>query len=204
MTRRAAIAVLGDLAADLSAGTPNPDELRRALCEDVYELLASLELLEAGVAARSDDVATARALTWPGAPVVELSGEPAIAPITVALERLGYDQAVLVAFDAPDLPGLLIGKLFRGLVRAEVAVCPAEAGGLVALAVSLPAPPWLLDSGVNLDTADAQGALRAAAPARRAVHVGPGWHRVRSAADLERLDPGLEGWEATRRARTLR
>jgi hypothetical protein len=30
------------------------------------------------------------------------------------------------------------------------------------------------------------------------VATTPGWHRVRTSADLDRLDPGLEGWENTR------
>jgi len=31
------------------------------------------------------------------------------------------------------------------------------------------------------------------------VQVVPGWRRQRGPADLAALDPGLEGWEATRR-----
>jgi len=30
------------------------------------------------------------------------------------------------------------------------------------------------------------------------VQAVPGWHRLRSVEDLSRLDPGLEGWQATR------
>jgi hypothetical protein len=47
--------------------------------------------------------------------------------------------------------------------------------------------------------------LRGAAP-RRALVVTPAWRRLRTPADLGGLDPGLEGWEATRAllsARTL-
>ena len=39
--------------------------------------------------------------------------------------------------------------------------------------------------------------LRRVAPPR-SLSVGPGWHRIRAAEDISRLDPGLEGWEATR------
>jgi hypothetical protein len=55
-------------------------------------------------------------------------------------------------------------------------------------------------TGAGLDAADAVQRLRAAAPRRTAVAIGPGWHRVRSADDLASLDPGLEGWEVTRAA----
>jgi hypothetical protein len=115
-----------------------------------------------------------------------------------ALAAYGAATAVVVAADAPDVPGLLVAKLLRGLLRAEVAVCPAAGGGLVALGARLPAAPWLVASGVGLDTPDALGALRAAAPARGALFVGPGWRRIRAPGDLAWLDPGLEGWPATR------
>ncbi|MGY4768295.1 hypothetical protein ACXC9Q_15390 [Kribbella sp. CWNU-51] len=104
---------------------------------------------------------------------------------------------VAVAYDAPDLPGLLIGKLFRALSTADIAVCPAEDGSQVALGVNLPIANWLTDSlDLSLDLTLAE--LDQAKPRRHAVAVGPGWHRLRSPADLARLDPGLEGWDATR------
>ena len=104
---------------------------------------------------------------------------------------------VAVAYDAPDLPGLLIGKLFRALSTADIAVCPAEDGSQVALGVNLPIANWLTDSlDLSLDLTLAE--LDQNKPRRHAVAVGPGWHRLRSPADLARLDPGLEGWDATR------
>jgi hypothetical protein len=30
------------------------------------------------------------------------------------------------------------------------------------------------------------------------IATAPGWHRLRTPADLTRLDPGLEGWDNTR------
>jgi hypothetical protein len=80
-----------------------------------------------------------------------------------------------------------------------VAVLPAAGGGLVGLAAHVPVPRWVSDLA-DLDAAGAVAALRAAAPRRTAVALGPGWHRVRSAGDLAALDPGLEGWEVTRAA----
>ena len=89
----------------------------------------------------------------------------------------------------------------------DVAVCPAEGGGLVALAAWLPPAGWVAGTGsagqpgdgrIELDHLDAVGRLRRGAPRRGALQVVPGWHRLRSPADVGRLDPGLEGWPATR------
>ncbi|MBE1563226.1 DUF2064 domain-containing protein [Nonomuraea africana] len=108
---------------------------------------------------------------------------------------INADQAAIVSGDAPDLPPLLIGKLFRELGRAELTVCPAEDGGAVAMAAKLPFPGW---AAPDLDAEDPVKELRAQAPGRRLVATTPGWHRVRTSGDLNRLDPGLEGWENTR------
>ena len=103
----------------------------------------------------------------------------------------------MVAADAPDLPGLLVAKPFSGMATAAVGAVPAEGGGLVVLATRLPAPGWL-PPDVDLDTADAVDRLRSTAPRRRDLVVAAGWRRLRTPADLRGLDPGLEGWEATR------
>lgn len=213
MTRRAAVVLAGALAPGLRAGPPDPSALRLAFCEDVYDVLAGLELLHAGVAVEADhDRAAVVAITWPGAPVIDLAephgagpGEPArnaLVSALVGLARHGYAQAAVVSLDAPDLPGLLVGKLFRALGRADVAVCPAAGGGSVALAARLPLATWAAAAGVDLDTSDAVTELRAAAPRSAAVGVGPGWHRIRTPEELAQLDPGLEGWAATRALRS--
>ena len=101
--------------------------------------------------------------------------------------------------DAPDLPALLLGKLHSALTSAEVAVCPADDGRLVALATRLPAPEWLRETAATLDDDDAVRRLRAQAP-RRALHVGP-----RLAPDRRRRRTRADstpGWKAgTRRER---
>jgi hypothetical protein len=176
------------------------DEFRLALLEDTYEVVAGLELVRPALILTGGDWPAAEAVTWPGTPIVH-AGD-----LAAALERLrelGAEQAVVVAGDAPDLPPLLIGKLFRALGHAQAAVCPADGGGLVALAVPLPAPSWLFHgvagSGFELfDLPDAFRRLRAAAPRPGLVQAGPGWHRLRAPGDLALLDPGLEGWESTR------
>ena len=130
---------------------------------------------------------------------IEPGDSPALTVAVLAgLHELGGDVGVVVAADAPDLPGLLLAKLFRALARAEVAVCPADGGGLVALGARLPAPGWLAAATVGLDTSDALRRLAAAAVTSTALAVGPGWHRLRGPDDVVWLDPGLEGWAATR------
>jgi hypothetical protein len=197
------------LASGQPAGVAAPpgiddEEFRLALLEDTYEVVAGLDLVTPALILHRAEWPDAEAITWPGTPVVhteDLSGA------LHQLQELGADEAAIVVSDAPDLPPLLIGKLFRALAHAQAAVCPAEGGGLVALAAPLPAPPWLLDfvaaagsdDGAGLfDLPDAFVRLRAAAPRPGVVQDGPGWHRLRAPADTAFLDPGLEGWENTR------
>lgn len=170
----------------------DPAEFRLAVLEDTYEVVAGLEFVTPVLALTGDDT-DAEEITWPGTEVVRTTG---LRDLLGTLAGLGADQAAVVAHDAPDLPSLLLGRLFRGLGGGEVAICPAAGGGLVALATRLPAPAWLGD--VDLDTPDAPRRLRAAAGRPGAVRSAPGWHRLRTPADLSRLDPGLEGWDNTR------
>jgi hypothetical protein len=175
----------------------DPEAWRLALAEDTYELLASLDRVDVAVAVVGGDeaaVAELAGLTWPGTSVYAVEAER---PLLAAVEQAGPAAAVVaVSHDVPDLPGLLIGKLFRALGSADVAVCPAEDGSLAAIGVNVPVADWVIQLGPDFDLA--LSALEEAKPRRHAVAVGPGWHRLRSAADLARLDPGLEGWDATR------
>jgi hypothetical protein len=129
-------------------------------------------------------------------PIYDLPTHGVRAAFTAAAAD-GYDQAAVVASDAPDLPGLLLGKLLRPLTSRPVAVAPAAPGppGLLGVATRLPAPVWLPE--VDLDTGGADP-LRAAAPRPAEVAVSPGWRRVRGPEDLDTLDPAVEGWEITR------
>jgi glycosyltransferase A (GT-A) superfamily protein (DUF2064 family) len=170
----------------------DPAEFRLAVLEDTYEVVAGLEFVTPVLALTTDDAA-AESITWPGTRVVRTKG---LRDLLDALAGLGADQVAVVAHDAPDLPPLLLGKLFRALGSGEIAICPAKGGGLVALAVHLPAPAWIGE--IDLDTVDAPSRLRAAADRPGAVRSGPGWHRLRTPEDLARLDPGLEGWDNTR------
>ncbi len=173
------------------------------MVEDVYELVAGLEQVEAVLLLDDTDVDLER-VVWPGTPVLPLSSTADARDAFDALRRHGADEATLVAGDAPDLPPLLIGKLHRALGSADVAVIPTRDGDLVALAVCWPMPVWVrtvlegLDlgrAGVHLGSLDA---LRTAAPRRGHLSIAPGWHRVREPRDLDQLDRGLEGWDVTR------
>ncbi len=214
----AAVLVTSAIGAAAPPGV-DPGAFGRALVEDSCDLVAGLELVVPAVVVSDgaekelggQDVGD---LVWPGTQVVRLApadGHGVIAQTLHALAALGAGQAAVLAADAPDLPPLLIGKLFRALGggdrQADVAICPAEGGGLVALAARLPMAEWFRglvsamdepDARAELDVADMPSLLRRAAPRRGLVQAVPGWHRLRSVEDLSRLDPGLEGWQATR------
>ena len=187
MTRR--------LVAVLAAPVAEP--LAMAMLEDVVDLLEEMREVDAALAVPADAPAAVAEVTWPGMPVVAVPSAAATADVLGALAEVGADEVGVVVPDVPDLPVLLLGKLHSALTSATVAVCPAMAGGLVAVAARVPVPDWLEAAGVRLDDPDALDRLRAAAPLR-SLFVGPGWHRIRSAADTPLLDPGLEGWEHTR------
>lgn len=174
----------------------DPEAWRLALAEDTYEVLAALDRVDVAMAVAGDEdaVASASALTWPGTSTYAV--DPA-RPVLQAVELAGPAAAVVaVSHDVPDLPGLLIGKLFRALAHADIAVTPAEDGTLAAIGVNIPTADWVHELAPTFDTPLAD--LEAHKPRRHSVAIGPGWHRLRSNADLARLDPGLEGWDATR------
>lgn len=198
MTRRAVALLL--TASPASAAPPGVDQaaFAHAMAEDVVDLLADLALVEPVVltcAARQDE---ARALAWSPDQVRFLPAEDGIAGVFGLLEHGGFDIAAVVAPDAPDLPGMVVAKTLRAVQSRPVAASPARGGGLVVLTCRLPAPGWLTAAGVDLDTPDAMARLRAAAPDPADVVSAPGWHRLRHPGDTDGLDPGLEGWEATR------
>lgn len=187
MSRVVAVLVTAGMA-DAAPPGVDPDAFLLAMAEDTYEMVAGLELVRPVIVSAGvpglDDIA------WPGTPVLSVgSPSDAFAALPPA------DEAVLVSGDAPDLPPLLIGKLFRELGRAPLAVCPAEGGGAVAVAARLPVAEW---AAPDLDEPDVVAAMRRRAPGPRMVATGPGWHRLRKPEDVSRLDPGLEGWDNTR------
>ncbi|MEV6347838.1 hypothetical protein [Actinoplanes sp. NPDC051851] len=194
MTRRVVVAML----VPVPWSPPGVDLLtwRTALAEDVVDLLARLAQAEAAIAATPADRALAEEIAWPGMRIYEVPA-PTVLPVLAAAAADGFDQAAVIAADAPDVPGMILGKLLRPLDGKAVAVAPGGGpdGGLFGVATGLPAPSWLADH--DLDTASAQS-LRRTAPAPGDVTSTPKWRRLRTAADLATLDVALEGWDNTR------
>jgi hypothetical protein len=202
--------VLADAAA-AAAAPPGVDGRAYALamCEDVIELVGELSIVTTAVVTvpRGDPRWTedVSALCWPGTLVVpspsEDSGEAVLVGLAIA-EGSGAEAAAVVAGDAPDLPGLLLGKLFRALGSAQVAVSVTDQGELVALASRLSPADWLRPAVARLDAVgsgdDPLTRLHSAVQHGDVVAVGPPWHRLRQPSDVRRLDPGLEGWTSTR------
>ena len=65
------------------------------------------------------------------------------------------------------------------------------------IGVSLPLAEWIPDDAFNLNQ-NPYARLSVLAPRRSRCTLAPSWHRLRTPADVTRLDPGLEGWEETR------
>lgn len=197
------IAAVLAVAGEPTAAPPGVDgtEFAHAMIEDVADLLESLDQCDCAVVVSPPSYADeVRPLLARGTPVFTVAAGDSAATTLAALEALagaGAGSVVLVAGDAPDVPGLLIGKLFSALTAADVAICPA-AEGLVAVGARLPRASWFASAQVGLDTPDAHGRLAAAAPTTAALVVVSGWHRLRQPADIGVLDYGLEGWDVTR------
>jgi hypothetical protein len=163
-----------------------------ACLADTYEVLADLQEVTSGIVGPASEVAE---LLWPGA--VLLPPAPGLRDVVDQVADR-FDEVVLVPGDVPDLPGLVVAKVFKALQRADVCLCSERGGGggLSALGLRLPWPGWV---GPDLDLdADPVERLTALAPRRGSLASGPDWHRLRTPASISRLDPGLEGWELTR------
>lgn len=175
------------------------DVFAQAVVEDAYDAVGELAGVEVCVAvpASAEDGwrAAVSGLLWPDTPLVTV---PRLAALfDDALTGVPGDAVAIVAADAPDLPDLVVASVFSALDTVDVAAAPAVRGGLVALGWRRPLPPWLREAGVDLDTDDAVDRLRAVAP-EGGLEVTRPWRRLRQPSDVASLDPGLEGWAATR------
>ena len=104
----------------------------------------------------------------------------------------------MIPADAPDLPGLVLAKIFKVLHRVDLAIAPQRGGsGCVALGVALPLADWIEPELLDLDR-QPHASWRPTGRRRARWSLAPDWHRLRTPADVHRLDPGLEGWEETR------
>lgn len=173
----------------------DPAAWRTALAEDVVDLLARLAQAEPAIAATPADRALAEEIAWPGMRIYEVP-TATVLPVLRAATADGFEQAAVIAADAADVPGMILGKLLRPLEKKAVAAAPGGPdGGLLGVASHLPAPDWLADH--DLDTATPMS-LRRTAPEPSAVESTPDWRRLRGPYDLATLDPALEGWDNTR------
>lgn len=174
----------------------DPATWRRALADDVVDLLSALAEVDPALAVLDAERDLATAVGWPGLRVYALA-ELTVPAILAAAAADGYDQAAVVAADAPDLPGMQIAKLLRPLTTRPVTAAPAAESprGLLGIASRLPVPTWLPD--VDIDAATVAD-VRRFAPAPTDVIGTPGWHRLRTPESLTRLDPALDTGESTR------
>ena len=179
---------------DASHATPegvDPKTFAAACLLDSYEVVADLIDVRSGIAGP----ASVAELLWPGA----LHLPPDIAVSAMAHQLSGEaDELVVVPADVPDLPGLVLAKLFKVLHRSDIGIA-AEHGrsGCVAIGISLPLADWIPDDAFNLDR-NPFPRLSAIAPRRSRCTLTPTWRRLRTPADVDQLDPNLEGWEETR------
>ena len=191
-TRRRLAVVLARYAA--SGATPenmDADAFAAACLLDSYEVVADLIEVQSGIAGP----ASVAEMLWPGA--LHLPHDITVPAIARQLSDEA-DELVVVPADVPDLPGLVLAKLFKVLHRSDIAIAPDHGGaGCVAIGVSLPLADWIPEDAFDLDR-NPFTRLSAIAPRRSRCSLTPAWHRLRTPADVKRLDPGLEGWEETR------
>src|SRR6185436_13468187 len=104
--------------------------------------LARLAQAEAAIAVVPEDRKLAEEIAWPGMRIYEVPAATYL-PVLAAAAADGFDQAAVIAADAPDVPGMILGKLLAPLDTKAVAVAPAgPGGGVLGVATSLPAPDW--------------------------------------------------------------
>jgi hypothetical protein len=190
LERRRLVVVLARHVAVAPAGV-DPQRFAAATLADSYEVAADLVDVDATIAGPP----TAGDLLYPGARLLPADAD--LTSLAAAAAEAGYDELVFLPADAPDLPGLVIAKLFKALQRAAVCVAPERGGaGCVGLGVALPQAEWV-ELPADLDT-DPRPSLQTRAPRRTTVATTPDWHRLRTAGAVAQLDPALEGWEETR------
>jgi glycosyltransferase A (GT-A) superfamily protein (DUF2064 family) len=169
--------------------------LEEALLADAVDNAESLEVTSVGVLctpSQSDAVAASAGVgtaVWAGA-------APTVREAATHATAAGAERVVVIASDAPHLPGLLVGKLLRPLGRVDLTVSPDPRGFAVAIGLRLPLPDWVGD--VDLDQPDVVDALLRRAPRRALVRATTGWRRLREPADFAALHASVDGADLTR------
>jgi hypothetical protein len=191
-TRRRVAVVLARY--DASSAAPDgvdPEAFAAACLLDSYEVVADLIGVRSGIAGP----ASVAELLWPGA--LHLPVDITVPTLARQLSE-DADELVVLPADLPDLPGLVLAKLFKVLHRTDIGIAPEHSGnGCAAIGVALPIADWIPEDAFDLDH-NPFTRLSALAPRRSRCTLTPTWHRLRTPADLARLDQGLEGWEETR------
>lgn len=190
--RRIALLVARHTAAAAAPPGVDPGRFGSACLADTYEVLADLVGVQAGVIGPAE----LEEMLWSGD--LRLDGALTIREIAAELTA-DFDELVIVPGDAPDLPGLVLAKIFKVLHRVDLAISPQRGGptGAVAIGIRLPVAEWVEETFLDLDLVDPT-VVTGSAPVRNLTATTPDWHRLRTLADFDRLDPRLEGWEETR------
>jgi hypothetical protein len=173
----------------------SPERWEAALLADAVDAAESLAAAAIAVLCpprHADAVAAVAAIDT----TVWTSQQPTVLEAAERAASAGARQAVVLASDAPHLPGLLVGKVFRALGRADLAICPDPRGFASAIGLQLPAAEWLTD--LDPDQTDVADRAKAAAPRPALVRLTPGWRRLRTEADLAALEAAVDGADFTR------
>jgi hypothetical protein len=189
--RRLALVHAGHGAAAAAPAGIDKDAFAWACLADCYEAAADLVEVGSGIAGPPQMAE----LLWPGAWHLP----DGLSVLELARRVTGRaDELVVLTADAPDLPGLVLAKIFRVLHRVDLAVAPQRNGvGCVAIGVALPPRDWLTEDVLDLERSPV-ARLPSDRAGRSRWALAPAWHRLRGPDDLACLDPGLEGWEQTR------
>lgn len=189
--RRVAVVLARYDASNAAPDGIDPAAFAAACLLDSYEVVADLIGVTSGIAGPP----SVAEMLWPGA--LHLATDTTVPVMAQQLSETA-DELVLLPADLPDLPGLVLAKLFKVLHRTDIAIAPERSGnGCAAIGVSLPLADWIPEDAFDLDN-NPFVRLSAIAPRRSRWALAPAWHRLRMPTDLSRLDPGLEGWEETR------
>jgi hypothetical protein len=179
---------------DASSAAPDgidPAAFAATCLLDSYEVVADLIGVTSGIAGPP----SVAEMLWPGA--LHLPSDISVPAMARQLSEEA-DELVVLPADLPDLPGLVLAKLFKVLHRTDIGIAPERSGtGCAAIGVALPLADWIPEDAFDLDN-NPFTRLSAIAPRRSRCTLAPAWHRLRTPADVARLDPGLEGWEETR------
>ena len=115
--RRLALVLAAHSAEAAAPAGIEPAAFARACLADAYEVLADLTVVRSGIAG-PDWIAD---LLWPGA--LQLPAADSIGELAAGLAE-EFDDLVVVPADVPDLPGLVLAKIFRVLPRVDLAIAP--------------------------------------------------------------------------------